>query len=126
MSEFRMNPDKLDTILATEEELLPSSGFLASVMEQVREEAVVPAPIPFPWKRVLPGILLIVILLGWFAVRHIQQGVALLRHSQMAVIEIPAVPLQSLQQAGWVALALAASLGCWIFARRLAGRSGLL
>jgi hypothetical protein len=34
-----------------EEELLPSSGFVASVMDRVRQEAALPAPIPFPWKR---------------------------------------------------------------------------
>ena len=31
-----------------EEELIPSSGFLASVMECVEEEAAAPPPIPFP------------------------------------------------------------------------------
>ena len=32
----------IDRILAAEEELIPSSGFLAATMEQVREEAAMP------------------------------------------------------------------------------------
>jgi hypothetical protein len=57
--------DKIDHIMSAEDELIPSSGFLASVMERVQEEAVAPAPIPFPWKRTLPGILAIAGIFGW-------------------------------------------------------------
>jgi hypothetical protein len=46
--------DEFDRIMS-EEEILPSSGFAASVMEVVRREAAAPPPIPFPWKRALPG-----------------------------------------------------------------------
>ncbi len=46
--------DEFDRILS-EEEILPSSGFAVSVMEAVRREAAAPPPIPFPWKRALPG-----------------------------------------------------------------------
>jgi hypothetical protein len=49
------DPD-LDRILSKEEEILPSSGFAASVMEAVQREAAAPPPIPFPWKRALPGL----------------------------------------------------------------------
>lgn len=62
--------DELDTILgrnfgpphakaAHAESIEPSSGFVASVMEQVREEAAAaasPSPIPFPWRRAVPGL----------------------------------------------------------------------
>lgn len=125
MSEFRMNPDKLDTILATEEELLPSAGFLASVMEQVREEAVAPAPIPFPWKRLLPGILLTCGLLVWFLIRSADAGITLLDRAETTSLQIPAAPMQSLQSAGWIVLALAISLLCMLLATRLTRRSGL-
>lgn len=51
--------DPLDAILLAEfnsvEQLRPSSGFAHSVMDAIHEEAVVPPPIPFPWKRFLPG-----------------------------------------------------------------------
>ena len=53
---MRMKTERLDRILAAEEELVPSSGFLSSVMECVQEEAATPAPIPFPWKRVVLGV----------------------------------------------------------------------
>jgi hypothetical protein len=50
-----MKHHDLDRILS-EEEILPSSGFTASVMDAVRREAAAPPPIPFPWKRALPGL----------------------------------------------------------------------
>lgn len=49
------NEDEFNRIML-EEEILPSSGFSASVMDAVRREAATPAPIAFPWKRALPGI----------------------------------------------------------------------
>jgi hypothetical protein len=58
--------DKLDQILLEQEGLLPSSGFAASVMDAVRQEAATPAPIPFPWKWALPGILALLVSLGVF------------------------------------------------------------
>src|SRR5271167_248816 len=48
--------EEIDRILSREEEILPSSGFAVSVMDAVRREAAAPAPIPFPWKRALPGL----------------------------------------------------------------------
>ena len=53
-----MNHDELDRILSKRDDIQPSSGFAASVMEAVREEAAAPPPIPFPWKRALPVLLL--------------------------------------------------------------------
>jgi ABC-type spermidine/putrescine transport system permease subunit I len=50
-----MKDRELDRILS-EEEILPSSGFTASVMDAVRREASAPPPLPFPWKRALPGL----------------------------------------------------------------------
>lgn len=55
-----MSHDEIDRILSREQELLPSSGFSVSVMEAVRREAVEPPPIPFPWKRAVPGLLVAV------------------------------------------------------------------
>jgi hypothetical protein len=37
------------------EELAPSSGFVLSVMESIHAQAEEPAPIAFPWRRVMPG-----------------------------------------------------------------------
>jgi hypothetical protein len=49
--------NEIDRILSREDEILPSSGFAASVMDAVRREAAAPPPIPFPWKRAVPGLL---------------------------------------------------------------------
>ena len=49
---------EINRILSREDEILPSSGFAVSVMDAVRREAAAPPPIPFPWKRALPGLVL--------------------------------------------------------------------
>ena len=51
-----ISKDEIDRILSREDDILPSSGFGASVMDAVRREAAAPPPIPFPWKRALPGL----------------------------------------------------------------------
>jgi hypothetical protein len=48
--------DEIDLILSREDEILPSSGFALSVMDAVRREAAALPPIPFPWRRALPGL----------------------------------------------------------------------
>lgn len=53
----------LDSFLSGEEEIVPSLGFAQAVMERVRHEAFAPTPIPFPWLRALPGLMLITLLL---------------------------------------------------------------
>jgi len=52
-----MKSDEIDRALTREVEIIPSSGFVRSVMAAVRSEAAAPPPIPFPWKRALPGLL---------------------------------------------------------------------
>lgn len=72
------NEEVLARVLSNEEEIVPSSGFAASVMEAVRQEASAPAPIPFPWKWALPGFVvcvgLIVFCLVRFAAGSVQAG----------------------------------------------------
>jgi hypothetical protein len=48
--------EEIDHMLSREGEILPSSGFAVAVMDAVRHEAAAPPPIPFPWKRALPGL----------------------------------------------------------------------
>ncbi len=43
--------DDLDRILLSEESLAPSSGFASAVMDSVREAAMEPPPLAFPWTR---------------------------------------------------------------------------
>jgi hypothetical protein len=51
-----MRDDDIDRILAMNQQIVPSPGFVASVMDEVRHDAAMPLPIPFPWKRTLPGL----------------------------------------------------------------------
>jgi hypothetical protein len=118
--------ETIDHILASEEELVPSSGFLASVMERVQEEAAAPPPIPFPWVRAVPGIVLAAGVLGWGAVGLVRGGLPALNAGAFIPPQVSAALILPLEQAAWVALALSVSLFSWLLARRLAGRSGLL
>jgi len=60
-----MKPDELDRVFSNESEIVPSSGFARSVMAAVRSEASAPPPIPFPWKRAMPGLLACVVAIVW-------------------------------------------------------------
>ena len=120
---------KLDRILTAEEELVPSSGFVASVMERVREEAAAPAPIPFPWKRVVPGAVVAVGGVAWIGVEVVRQAARSLpdlRASGASPLHLPLQMTGTLEDAGWVAAALGVSLLSWLLARRMIGRSGLI
>jgi hypothetical protein len=121
-----MELSRMDDILATEEELIPSSGFLAAVMESVREEAGTPAPIPFPWKRAVPGFVLAAGVFWWDAVELVRLGVPAMKGISLVAPHLPAAMVRPMEQVGWVALALGASLASWLLSRRLAGQSGLL
>ena len=122
---------RLDEILATDDEIVPSSGFLSTVMEQVQEEASAPPPIPFPWTWAVAGILLIGGVFGWGAFEIFRPGglaVSLPTLSSVAFTlpQIPALFVGPVKEVGWVALAGGVSLLCWLFSRRLAGSGGLL
>jgi hypothetical protein len=127
-----MELSHIDHILASEEPLIPSSGFLESVMERVREEAAAPPPIPFPWKRALPGVFLTAGVFGWATFELVRHGLPAAGNLPaagsipLALPHLSAAAVQPFEPAGWVALALGTSLLSWLLARRLAGRSGLL
>ncbi len=120
------NSTRLDRILAQEEQLVPSSGFLASVMERVQEEAAIPAPIPFPWKRAFPGMVFAGGVLGWCGFELARMGMLTARAIPVSAPHVSAALIGPLEQTGWVAMALAVSLASWVLSRRLAGRSGLI
>lgn len=117
----------LDQILGAEDEIVPSSGFLASVMERVEEEAaaiVAPASIPFPWKRALPGMLFAIVVLGWGGWEMVR--ISLVAGPAMRLPELPANAFKMLEPVAWIAAALACSLLSWLLANRLVRKSGLL
>jgi hypothetical protein len=115
--------DPIDRILALEEPILPSSGFLASVMERVQEESRTPAPIPFPWKRAIPGILLATGTFGWGAYEFMREAASAVRNLAAAPTQILNAHQVPLEQAAWVVLALAVSLLSVKLSRRLSGQS---
>lgn len=118
--------DRLDAILADEGEIVPSSGFLAQVMGKIADEAVAPPPIPFPWKRFLPGFVLAGGVLGWGGVETVRYAMqAAAGGWALPKIQMEAGLSQPMQQAGWVVTALAVSAASWWMSRRIAGRSGM-
>lgn len=70
--------------------ILPSSGFSASVMAAIAHDAGAPAPIPFPWKRALPGLAAIGVALALF-ITILVSMVA----SAPAASSVPATPAEA-------------------------------
>lgn len=112
-----MEDPEIDRILSAQEEVLPSSGFAASVMDAVHREALAPPPIPFPWKRALPGIVVATLALALVGVVGIA---AILQFSRgglslSAATVSPSLPWPTWQgtassTVGWTALALIVAL----------------
>jgi hypothetical protein len=121
--------NNLDRILGAEEELAPSSGFVLAVMERVREEAAAPKPIPFPWKRVVPGAVVAVGGVVWIGFQVGRQGFTRMPDLGSPVELFAHISRQmtgTLEDVGWVAAALGVSLLSWLLARRMIGRGALL
>jgi hypothetical protein len=106
--------DELDRALANEQEILPSSGFASGVMEAVQREASAPPPIPFPWKRALPGIvagaIAVAFVLGATVAALVGGGGA--RPMTLPAEEMSIVHAVRDMGAGWIALALVVSFAC--------------
>jgi hypothetical protein len=109
--------EEIDRILSREGGILPSSGFAVSVMDAVRREASAPAPIPFPWKRALPGlvvgglVLLVVLVVGIMAMLDLGETTP----PQLSVFipsGMPSIFSGGIQSAAiWTVLAL---LAAWV------------
>ena len=118
----RSKLDSVDAILASEEAIIPSSGFLAAVMERVQEESRAPAPIPFPWKRAVPGFVLAVAVFVWAGVEFARRGLASTANIRLTLPHGSVALAPPFDHAGWVALAVGISLASWLLARKIAGR----
>jgi hypothetical protein len=129
-----MRDHELDRILSTEEDLVPSANFTRNVMAKVRMEATAPPPMPFPWKRALPGMVLCVLCLAAMCVA------AFLRSEPQPLHETPgpsmwtaiwkglSSDLMGLLRAanvgglGWIILALLLTFASIMLSLRLMGR----
>ena len=85
-----------------------------------------PKPIPFPWKRALPGMTLAAAGLVWCAAKLVPMGIAEMEVLGHAPLHLDAAMVRSAENVGWVAAALGLSLLSWLLARRLIGQSELL
>ena len=109
-----MRDEEIDRILGGEEDILPASGFHASVMEAVHREATAPPPIPFPWRRAWPAIAASALALVGSPVLLVASGA-----SGPPVLDSL---LRSAESFGapWIALAALATVGSLLFSKRLA------
>ncbi len=119
--------DPIDRVLRSEDPLVPSSGFAASVFEKVQLHAsrlaTQPAPIPFPWKLAAPGlgVLALVVALLIPFLGEPQRGPSL-SVPPVAFLHQISLLTGALEraQAGPALLALAGALFCLGLSRRLA------
>ncbi len=105
-----MKDQELDRILSDEADLVPSSGFVSAVMDAARMEASAPPPIPFPWKRALPGIAAWALALTFLfigAFRQSAQSAAAPSTMHKALSSLaPALRAAQAVGAGWIVAAL--------------------
>ena len=121
-----LRDEELDSILMKEDSLLPSSGFAASVMREIEQQAAEPSPIRFPWKLAIPGFAAIAVgfgILVWLAVTTFQETRTLGGQADFLprphVEFLPELAMHnSLSQA---ALALAGAWLCVLLARKMTG-----
>lgn len=105
-----MSDEEIDRIAGAPDSIVPSSGFAASVMEAVKRDAEVPPPIPFPWKRALPGLIICTAVL-----------VVLLRQTS-AWDPAPVIQATTNSTTGWILLAVLVSFLSVAISLRIAGR----
>jgi hypothetical protein len=126
-----MNDHELDQMLMEREEIVPSSGFVASVMEAVQQEAAAPTPIPFPWKWAVPGFVVSVAMAMGMIARWFYSGARPSHPVQSVVTVLPMERLSSslpqvhiagstLVALEWSALALLVSFAAAWLSMRIA------
>jgi len=125
--------DALDLLLEAQfhnssEELQPSSGFVQSVMQSIQTEAREPSPIAFPWRRILPGMAVIVCSLLLAAISLIRHGphfeAAASATSTFRLSNIASTLSSSSREAAicWILVAVCLAIAVTATSFRLAGR----
>jgi hypothetical protein len=116
-----MRDDDIDRILSKEQEIIPSSGFVGSVMDAMEREAAAP-PIPFPWKRALPGLTAAGFALVWMFVAGISVFIrgTVTQPLSPQLLSSFAVIIEAWKTVGasWITVALVLSLASVKFSRR--------
>ena len=116
-----MRDDDIDRILSKEQEIIPSSGFVGSVMDAIQREATAP-PIPFPWKRALPGLTAAGLALVWVLVAGISLFIrgTVTQPLPSELLSCIALIIGAWKTVGasWITLALVLSLASVKFSRR--------
>ena len=118
--------DELDRMLSTRDEIVPSSGFVASVMDAVRHEAAASEPTPFPpisfpWLRALPVFVALAAVLAMLVAGFVE-----IARTPVAATTEPLLPpavVQTLVQsnAGWIGGALLLAFLSTMLSIRFAG-----
>jgi len=108
-----MKPEEIERVLADEPDIVPSSGFVASVMDAVTAEATAP-PLPFPWKRAWPLAAGFVALLLWLAFLQLGSQAVTQSPDLYAWFQM-IVPMAT----GWVAAGLLMTIAVTIWSLRL-------
>jgi hypothetical protein len=108
-----MKPEELDHVLSGEADIVPSSGFVASVMEAVTAEAAAPA-LTFPWKRAWPLAAGFPVLFLWLALSQTGPGVTAPGPDLYEWFEM-IVPMAT----GWVAAGLVMTAAFTLWSLRL-------
>jgi len=124
--EDKMSDAEVDRVLSKADEIQPSSGFVASIMESVRREAAAPPPIPFPWKRALPILLLASLALALLVVMLVGAVVEVGRTQAAPVASLPSIttliPPGTVESTSfWTILSLIAAFISVKLSMRLAG-----
>jgi hypothetical protein len=125
-----MKPDQIDHTLSEEIDIVPSPGFVSGVMDAVWREASAPPPIPFPWKRALPGLAAGALALVAMIIVLVKNAGVLVKNAGRAATAAPiqSSPLPALAHAvdvvqvygiGWILLALLVTLACVTLSMRL-------
>lgn len=117
--------DELDRMLFARDEIVPSSGFVSSVMEAVRREAEAtePTPLPpiaFPWVRALPVFVALAAVIAMLVAGFVELVRMPAAVAQGPLLP-PAVELVLVQiNAGWLAVALLLAFFSTFFSLRFA------
>ncbi len=133
MTNSKPNPaltdPELDAALGSDHErILPSSGFADAVMSAVHHEAAAPAPIPFPWKRALPGMIAAAVVLSTMLAIAARAFISFLRQavaaptpasSRDSSVIAPFLHIAVNPNVLWPALALVLPLLCLLLLRRV-------